>query len=333
MEGTQDIVLLSPPSRMINHYRPPLALIHIGGFLKSKGLKVKVIDVPMKQVVRTKNFWRQKDKLIREIQQQMLTQVKSINTRYLGISCYSTELEEVQELIHKLRGVSKAQIIVGGIHPTLKPEDFNGIADHTIRGLGELATHKLLTGEDAKVNNFDDLCIPDYSLVDMDYYTNANPYAIRGVFIRPGYLLAGYGCPFQCSFCVAPALRPFWGIHHRRLAPSLLETISYLKNKFFIDGFYFIDDLFTLDTNNVRDFCGLLKKQKLNLIWGCSAQVTTLKEDLVKLMADSGCVQMDFGVERGTDEELKALKKGQTLKQVRDVFGYCHKYGIRTFAL
>jgi radical SAM superfamily enzyme YgiQ (UPF0313 family) len=49
-------------------------------------------------------------------------------------------------------------------------------------------------------------------------------------------------------------------------------------------------------------------------------------------MRDAGCVQIDFGVEKGSDEALRYLKKGITVDRVKKTFQYCHELGIRTFA-
>ncbi|HDH53235.1 MAG TPA: radical SAM protein, partial [Nitrospirae bacterium] len=52
----------------------------------------------------------------------------------------------------------------------------------------------------------------------------------------------------------------------------------------------------------------------------------------IRNMAEAGCVQIDFGVERGSDEALRLLKKGITIRKIKDVFRLCDKYKIRTFA-
>jgi radical SAM superfamily enzyme YgiQ (UPF0313 family) len=49
-------------------------------------------------------------------------------------------------------------------------------------------------------------------------------------------------------------------------------------------------------------------------------------------MANSGCIQLDFGVERGSDRALAELKKGITIEQIKTTFSFCHKYKIRSFA-
>lgn len=325
-----DCVLISPPSRMMNHYKPPLSLIHLGGYLTHKGLKVKIIDVPMKQVVRTKRFWKNKDTLVNRIKEQMLTEVRSVNTHFLGISCYSPEYPEVREFIFDLKKVSKAKIIVGGVHPTLCPKDFNDISDYIVRGLGEMCLYGIITGGKRTEAKIDEFSFPNYDLVDMNYYTQANPYCIRGVYLRATYLLAGYGCPSSCTFCVAKTLRPFFGSGEIRNPKNIMNDILYLKDKYKIDGFYFIDDLFTLDKKKVLDFCSLLVGK--DLIWGCSSKVTTLNEEMIKQMSEAGCVQIDFGVERGSNESLTKLKKGQTVEKIREVFNSCKRHRIRVFA-
>ena len=140
-----DVLLVSPPSRMVNHYRPPLSLIHIGGYLTHKGLKVKIVDKPMKQVIRNKEFWKSKNTYLSEIRKEMLTDVRENPSDFVGVSCYSTEFDEVKELIRDIRGISKAKIIVGGVHPTLVPQDFNRISDYIVRGYGEMASYGIIT--------------------------------------------------------------------------------------------------------------------------------------------------------------------------------------------
>jgi radical SAM superfamily enzyme YgiQ (UPF0313 family) len=200
---------------------------------------------------------------------------------------------------------SKIKIVVGGIHPTLYPKDFllenNSPIDYEVIGEGEETFLELcqkilsinhhsfknicgLAYLDNKTvfktplrllnDNLDTISHPAYNLIDMNYYTQASPYAIRGCFLRSFYLLATRGCPSTCTFCVAKKLRQYNGggrYTRVRSAASLIKEIKYLRHHFHIDSFYFIDDLFTINQNNVSQFCQLLKKSKLNLLWGCSA--------------------------------------------------------------
>lgn len=363
-----DVVLVSPPSRMINHYRPPLALLYLAGYLRYKGMKVKIIDIPMKEVIRNKEFYKNINHRLKNIEKEMIKEFKKIKTRTVGITFYTPEYSEVFSLAKAYKKIDpKIKIITGGIHPTLFPEeileDKSHLIDFTVIGEGEITLYELVkaikedkknyqgidgiaychkkTGKIIKTNlrllhkNLDEISYPAYDLIDMDYYTNASPYAIRGCFLRSMYLLATRGCPSQCTFCVAKNLKQHNGggqYVRTRSAKNLVDELIMLKAKYKIDSFYFIDDLFTINKKNVVKFCQLLSKQQLNLLWGCSSKVSTIDENVIKNMSKAGCIQIDFGVERGSDEALKIIKKGINLSIIKKTFYLCHRYGIRTFA-
>jgi len=363
-----DVVLFSPPSRMLNHYRPPMALLYLGGYLTHKGLKAKIIDVPVKKQVRDTKFRTNHKLILRDIRRQMIENFKNVETKIVGITCYSTEFAEVLRLIKDIKRInSSVKIIVGGVHPTIMPMDFfeeeTGV-DICVVGEGEITLYELaqqilnnsekgfdnikgivfkdeFTKKVKRVplrsleENLDDISFCDYSLIDMNYYTNASPYSIRGCYLRSMYLLATRGCPFQCTFCVAKKLRECTGkgkFTRMRSAGNIISELKRLKKNYKIDAFYFIDDMFTIDRKSVKEFCTKLRNENLNLLWGCNSRVSTLDEELIKEMAKSGCIQIDFGVERGSDQALKAIKKGITIKKTIETFDLCHKYGIRTFA-
>ena len=362
-----DIVLVSPPSRMINHYRPPLSLMYVGGYLQHRGMRVKIIDIPMKNIVRNKEFFKNIDIELKKIENQMINEFKELNTNIVGITFYTPEYPEVFRLAKEFKKINPdVKIIVGGIHPTLYPEEIliekNSPIDFAVIGEGEVTTFELVncinsngkfenvegiafldkdskkvikTGLRKLESDLDQISYPAYNLIDMDYYTNAAPYAIRGCFLRSMYILASRGCPSSCTFCVAKKLRTFnLGKKCVRIRSSkaIAGEILELKKKYNIDSFYFIDDLFTIDKKNVSEFCSEFKNKKLNLLWGCSSKVSTLNENVIKNMADAGCIQIDFGVERGSDKALRFVKKGISLKMIKNVFQLCHKYKIRTFA-
>lgn len=363
-----DIALVSPPSRMINHYRPPVGLLYIGGYLQRKGMKVKIIDIPMTDVVRNKGFHLNIKKEIKKIENQMIEDFRNIKTRVVGISFYTPEYFEVFDLARAFKEIDPdVKIIVGGIHPTLYPEEIldeeNCPIDFAVIGEGEITTYKLIMAINENSGNYgdiegiafraeknngviktkfrylnddiDEISYPAYNLIDMDYYTNASPYAIRGCFLRSTYILATRGCPSQCTFCVAKKLSDYTRgkkLTRLRSAKSLIREIEDLKNSYEIDSFYFIDDLFTINKKNVLEFCNEIKRQEISVLWGCSSKVSTLNESIIKNMAEAGCVQIDFGVERGSDEALRFLKKGIQVKKIRDVFQLCKKYKIRTFS-
>lgn len=344
-----------------------MALMYLSGFLKKHGLSAKVIDITFKDQIRDKNFYQNKERILENVEDATIQQVENWGADIVGITCYTPELDQVQRLARRLKTKQpQTKIIVGGIHPTLYPEDFLGpqsFFDFTVIGEGEATLLELVKAIRANVSdyqniksiayfnkssgqnvvtpprpvvlNLDEITSLDYEDIDMDFYTTASPYAIRGVFVRSFYILSSRGCPSSCTFCVSKKLRDYHGIQHfvrLRSAQALYREICLLRDKYSIDAFYFIDDLFTLKKENVREFCGLMVKNKIPLIWGCSSKVNTVDEETLKLMKEAGCVQIDFGVEKGSDEALKNLKKGINIRQIRGAFDSCRHLGIRTFA-
>lgn len=364
---TDKVMFVSPPSRAFNHYRPPLALMYLSGYLKKQGVASEIIDCIIKDQVRSKSFDKNKAGYLMDVRDNIIKQIIGAQTDIVCITCYTPELQEVEDLAAEIKKNKRdIKIIVGGVHPTFYPEHFvyaDSSFDFIVIGEGEITLFELVKAirsdkpnysliegiayfdEKNKtiiknkrrvlIENLDEISFPDYEDLDMNFYTTASPYAIRGVFSKSFYVLSSRGCPSSCTFCVSKKLREFYlGEKFVRLRSpmSLYQEIKELRTKYQIDSFYFIDDLFTLKKDNVRQFCELMINDKSSLIWGCSSKVNTVDYEMLKIMADAGCVQIDFGVEKGTDSELKQLKKGISLEQIEKTFSYCRKLGIRTFA-
>ena len=292
---TDKVALISPPSRSFNHYRPPLALIYLAGYLEKHGIKTEVVDILADKQVRDKKFYADREGVLLTIKKIILSRVKKINPDIVGITCYTPEYEETIELAKEIKENNpKVKIIVGGVHPSLYPQDFcflESPADVVVIGEGEQTLLELvkiireggnldqvkgiayydkinkkiiITEKRDFCQNLDEISFPAYEKIDMDYYTTANPYAIRGVFLRSMYIVYSRGCPSQCTFCVSKKLRCLNGTNkyvRLRSADNVFEEINYLKKNYKIDSFYFVDDLFTIDKEKVKAFCRLLINQ------------------------------------------------------------------------
>ena len=64
---------------MMNHYRPPLALMYISGFLKHKGIKTKIVDSIMEnQIIRDESFFLNKNNYFKDIEDQTVKQISEL---------------------------------------------------------------------------------------------------------------------------------------------------------------------------------------------------------------------------------------------------------------
>jgi len=338
----------------------------LAGYLEKHGIHSEIIDITLKEQIRDRDFVINKNNYRTYVHNQILCAIKKARPDVIGITCYTPEYYEVIGLARNIKKIiPKTTIIVGGIHPTLFPQEFcspSNPIDIAVIGEGEITMLELVNALRNKTSLqkikgiafcdpknkimiqtplrplhpiLDEIYNPAYDKVDMEYYTTASPYAIRGVFLRSAYVSYSRGCPSQCTFCVSKKIRTCNGIgNYIRLRDpkNVADEISFLKQKYKIDSFYFIDDLFTLDKSKVKTFCKILIENRINLLWGCSSKVTTVDFQTLKIMKKAGCIQIDFGVERGSDQALKLVKKGTNLRIIKNVFNNCHKLGIRTLA-
>jgi len=62
------ICLISLPSRVINHYRPPVALLYLAGYLEKNGFNANIIDITLDDQIRNKNFYQNIKRQLKQIE-------------------------------------------------------------------------------------------------------------------------------------------------------------------------------------------------------------------------------------------------------------------------
>lgn len=338
-----DVILVSPPSRAKSP-RPPLGLMYLSSYLEKEGITVDIVDI--------------KGYPDEEISDKIIESIKKTSPIMVGISCLSPEVEEVISISKEIKKKIDCYVVVGGVHPTVSPQDFLGSTspvDFVVIGEGELTLTELLktvkneqdlwnvpgiawfngnqivrTKSRLPINNLDELPFPAFKKVPMNYYTSPNIYAVRGILLSAFFIFTSRGCPFRCKFCSNKSV--FGRRLRHRSAKNVVDEIEYLVNNYRIDGFYIYDDTFTINKQHVLNICEELVSRKLNLIWGCETRTDLISEDLIKKMKQAGCIQIDFGVESGSQRILDILKKDMTVPQIKNAFNICQKFHIRQFA-
>jgi len=140
---------------------------------------------------------------------------------------------------------------------------------------------------------------------------------IENYFI--GYLLhpylslyTGRGCPGRCTFCLWP--QTIAGRKYRkRSVKVVLEEMERAKDMFpQVKEFFFDDDTFTADFKRVEEIAKGLGK--IGITWSCSAKAN-VPERTLAIMKENGLRLVMVGVESGSDQILKNVKKGITTSQ------------------
>jgi len=167
---------------------------------------------------------------------------------------------------------------------------------------------------------------PDREVVPIGKYQTAQYQGKKGTF-----MLSSRGCPYRCTFCLWPGTMV--GRDFRSRDPeAVVNEMEYLVKEHGVDDIYFDDDTMTIDRERLLKICRLIQERDLKVHWISMGRVDTVDEELLTEMRKAGCDNLYLGVESGSEEILKRLKKGITLDQVVKAFRTARKAGIKTQA-
>lgn len=315
---------------------PSLGLAYIASVLEKEGHEVIFLDM------HAENYSP-------EDVAKLLRNKKYDSVDYVGITATTPLINCAYELAKVVkRRFPKVTVVLGGVHPTVMPDEVLGsrYVDIVVREEGELTMKDIVNGlplndllgisykheGDALhnpprpyVENLDDLPPPAYHLIPIKSYRPA-----IGSYKRlPAMsIFATRGCPGRCTFCH----RAFKGRIRSRSAGKIIEEIKILVNEYGIREINFYDDTFTALKSNVEEFCRLLLKEKIDITWSCFTRVNYVDKRLFSLMKKAGCHQVMMGVESGVQEILDGMNKMITLEQIRKAVKICKEVGLETRA-
>jgi radical SAM superfamily enzyme YgiQ (UPF0313 family) len=139
---------------------------------------------------------------------------------------------------------------------------------------------------------------------------------------------AGRGCPFACTFC---STATFFQRRYRLKSPArVVAEMDYLRSRYAPREFKLDHDLFTVDKRKVKAFCDEVRGHRHR--WHVSARADCVDDDLLRRMADAGCVGLYLGVETGSARMQKISAKRLDLNLVEPTLNTCERLGIRTTA-
>ena len=161
----------------------------------------------------------------------------------------------------------------------------------------------------------------DFSLIDMKHYIY--PYYFSQ---RTFSLYSSKGCTGCCTFCYNASFNK--SRHRVRPPEQVVEEISYLVEKYGIDGVHFNDDLIFCNKEEMFRFCDLIRAADLNISWGSSCIIGLFRKEEFQYMYDAGCRWLMFGIESGCREILKCVKKGINYKNIEQTCSDCADTGI-----
>lgn len=244
----------------------------------------------------------------------------------IGVSCMANLLPFAILAMEALRGRYPDRVLVLGGVGTKSVEEqilrrFPWI-DIICRGEGELTGPELLDalrdGRDlagihgisyhtngeirhnprrGRIKDLDTIPFPAFEKIDLPSYA--------------GYgMMTSRGCPYPCTFC---SVAPVWNMESYSRSPhNIVEEMKHLNREAGVDLFLFQDEFFVSGKRQVMDFCRELGAAGLDVQWKAFGRVNLMDVEMMRAMADCGCVELRFGIESGSDDVLRLIKKGFT---------------------
>jgi len=261
-----------------------------------------------------------------------------------GISMATLDYHEALQAANIIRKVKpNAEIIVGGPHPSLCPEQVaeHRVFDHIVKGEGEVTLPNLVASPDsfprivqAERVNLNDLPIEDREVFNLKKIFGAsNPYTGKQFFPMPFInVISGRGCVFRCGFC-KPGEDMIFGKFRMRSIDHFFNEIEYLNKKYNFQTLMIDDDSFTLYPDYTLKFCDLYE-QRIGKPFFCQSRVDFICKypDVMQRLKQAGLDTVFIGFESGSQRMLDFMHKDTTVEQNFEAAEICHKLGIKIWA-
>jgi radical SAM superfamily enzyme YgiQ (UPF0313 family) len=140
------------------------------------------------------------------------------------------------------------------------------------------------------------------------------------------FVFATRGCPYSCQFCGS---RNIWTRRVRyRSAANVAEEVRRLR-ALGLGSIHFDDDTFGVSKKYIASLCDAISEVAPGITWSCETSVNVLDDDVVGRMRAAGCVDVQIGVESGSNSMLKTIRKNITIEKALDGADLLKRHGIR----
>ncbi|HXW74056.1 MAG TPA: radical SAM protein [Steroidobacteraceae bacterium] len=312
----------------------PLALLAIGSELDPERYEVVIVD----------------GRLERDPERAVLAQLER-GALCLGVTVLTGA--PISDALRISRLAKRAHphlpVVWGGWHPSMFAREclLERSVDVTVRGQGEetfreiverLAERRTLEGcQGCSVRLADGTIIEnpprplapvehfrahDYALIPVERY-----FALKGK--RQLDYISSQGCNFRCAFCSDPFVygRKWVGLEPERMALRLRE----LWDRYRFDDVNFQDETFFTRARRVQAFAERVIDSGLKITWAATMradQGVRLPDEVWARCKQSGLRRLLVGVESGSDEMLRRIRKDIRIEQVFDTVERMLKHSI-----
>ncbi len=217
----------------------------------------------------------------------------------VGISCMTANSSRAYELCHEFKKRGKT-VILGGVHPSILPDEAMQHADSVVVGEAEGVWEKLIL--DFQNNNLQKKYhdpLPDLG----KYVPKDFSKIIKRRLFHLLPIMTTRGCPYNCDFCCVSNL---YGKEIRHIPiENVVRDIQESGGK----NFMFLDDNIIGNPTYAKALFKAIKPLKIKWVGQASVSLLVRDDELMQLAAESGCKILFFGLESVSETQLKTMRK------------------------
>ncbi|MFC2010276.1 B12-binding domain-containing radical SAM protein [Chloroflexota bacterium] len=315
---------------------PPLGIMYVAAYAeKYTDHEITILDTQAEQLE----------------YDQIEDEIRKRKPDVVGITAMTFSLIDSMLAVNAVKRVNKNTIVVmGGPHVSIFPEETINLPgiDYLLMGEGEFAFVELLQNLDDKnkLKNIKGLVFKENGNIvntgSPDFIKDLNtlPYPARhltphkkyrSILSKESYIttmVTSRGCPFSCTYCNRPHMGK---VFRNRTADNILDEMAECL-KMGIREISIYDDTFTVNRKRVLDICEGILDRGLKIRWDIRTRVDVIDKELLIKLGEAGCDRIHYGIEAGTADILKVLKKGTNLEQIQEAITWTKEAGISTLA-
>jgi len=242
----------------------------------------------------------------------------SLDFDLVGISCMTATANRSYQLSDMFRQRG-SKVVLGGIHPTILPQEAIQHADAVVIGEAEGCWANIISDfRSEKLQKSYHVPEPDLSKFP---FPRRDFHIDKALFNCVG-LVTTRGCPYACEFC---SVTDFYGrkVRHRPIS-MVVDDIKQSGSK----AFLILDDNVTGHPEYSKKLFEALIP--LGIRWIGQSSISLAKDkEMLKLCRLSGCAALFFGLESVSPASLTGMKKSlKSIEKIEEAIKIIQDHGI-----
>ena len=242
-------------------------------------------------------------------------------------------IDNVSNIVAKIREVSGAKVLLGGAGFSLVPELIlkETGADYGIIGEGELLVVEFANNAARGIYPDRPLLGPDAPLCGGSIGAALYDERLFDFYQRSGNIASiqtKRGCSSKCLYCTYPLLE---GVALRTREPrAVVDDIELLRDRFGAKYIFFVDSVFNDDQGCYLELIDEMERREVSIPWTAFIKPGGLTDEIVERMKRTGFAAAEVGADAACDTTLSRMAKGFSFADIVSCTELFARHGIAT---